>query len=90
MTKQRPQTAIYEKPVDEEAGELMTVAEYLGCVLMGGFIDYDGFGYAVKDGKVARTNLWGDNQKDAIDPIKPSKGVTCIPEDATHIIWFNR
>lgn len=42
------------------------------------FIDYDGFGHPVKDRKC--------------DPdiyIKPSKRHE-IPEDATHIVWYNR
>lgn len=44
----------------------------------GSFIDYDGFGYAVKDGK-ADTN----------SHIKPSRASDISP-DATHVVWFNR
>jgi hypothetical protein len=58
-------------------GDVMTVPEFLDNVEAGGFIDYDGSGYPMKDGKVA------------LHPIYPSI-VHLIPRDATHIIWFNR
>lgn len=54
-------------PRDED--DVYTVAE---------FIDYDGFGYPVKD-KLA----------DPYIEIKPSKR-KLIPKDATHIVWYNR
>lgn len=42
------------------------------------FIDEDGFGYPVKD-----------NMADPDIVVKPSK-LNRIPDDATHIVWFNR
>ncbi len=59
-------------------GDLMTVAEYLECVECGAFIDYDGFGYAVKDGMVDEETFMYPSQRHE------------LPEDATHILWFNR
>jgi hypothetical protein len=59
-------------------GDLMTVKEYLSNVKCGGFIDYDGFGQPAKDGKMADV------------AISPSSGSFDIPEDATHIVWYNR
>ena len=58
-------------------GDLMTVEEFKRRVESKFFIDYDGFGQAVKEGKV--------------DPvlIYPSQ-VDEIPEDATHIMWYNK
>jgi len=56
----------------------MTVAEFRIYVRSGAFIDYDGYGYPVKD-EMMNNSL----------PILPSK-VDDIPSDATHIIWFNR
>ena len=58
--------------------DVYTVEEFRDCVECGGFIDYDGFGHPVKDGK-ANEDIW----------VKPSK-VNQIPKDATHIVWYNR
>ena len=60
-------------------GDLMPVVEYLECVKEGLFIDYDGFGHPVKD-----------NKKDGEINIYPSDGALHIPDDATHIIWYNK
>lgn len=59
-------------------GDVMTVDEFKDCCDCGGFIDYDGFGYLVKDGKM----------NDEIE-ICPSKR-HLIPKSATHICWLNR
>jgi len=58
-------------------GDLMTVAEFRGTVECGGFIDYDGYGSPVKDGKQAGVSIYPSLQH-------------LIPTDATHIMWFNR
>jgi hypothetical protein len=63
-------------PDDED--DVYTVDEFKDCVEHGLFIDYDGFGYPVKDG-LADTGIY----------IIPSE-VDRIPEEATHIVWFNR
>ncbi len=42
------------------------------------FIDYDGHGYAAKNGKMNGKII-----------IKPSR-ISEIPPDATHVVWFNR
>lgn len=60
-------------------GDIMPVADYLKCVKNHFFIDYDGSGHPMKNGKINR----------GIDII-PSQGSSRIPEDATHIIWYNR
>lgn len=85
----RPTTAIYDEPLDED-DDLMTVEEYLGDVECGGFTDYDGYGKAVRNEKAARTCYWGEAKPGEIGRIFPSDGVSGIPEDATHIVWFNR
>lgn len=59
-------------------GELLTVLEFRESCEHGYFIDYDGSGHPVKDGKMARKVT-----------ILPSK-LDEIPKDATHIMWFNR
>lgn len=69
----------YERELKEfDYGDLMTVEEWKhGCEVGPMFIDYDGYGYAVKDDMVDTT------------PIAPSIRHK-MPEDATHIVWFNR
>jgi hypothetical protein len=59
--------------------DVYTVKEFLRNVEGRMFVDYDGFGYPVKD-KLA------DNKF----RISPSKCPDCIPIDATHIVWYNR
>lgn len=58
-------------------GELIDVKTFSADCCDYSLIDYDGHGHPVKDNKMS-------NQI-----IKPSKFVE-IPEDATHIMWFNK
>lgn len=58
-------------------GELIDVKTFSACCCDNNLIDYDGHGHPVKNNKMS-------NQI-----IKPSK-FTEIPEDATHIMWFNK
>jgi hypothetical protein len=64
----------YDTPLDN----LFTVEEFRDDVEDGGFIDYDGSGHPVKDGMMCATFC-----------VLPSE-VHLIPEDATHIQWYNR
>ncbi len=59
-------------------GDLMTVEEFREAVKIGAFTDYDGHGIAAKNGMCSRERH-----------IYPST-VDQIPEDATHIVWFNK
>lgn len=59
-------------------GDLMTVEEFKTNVDSGAFIDYDGYGYPVHEGKINPKII-----------IKPSM-VKSIPDLATHILWFNK
>jgi hypothetical protein len=59
-------------------GDLMTVKDFMDSCVIGAFIDYDGYGHPVKDGKMMGSVA-----------VLPSKRRE-IPEDATHIVWFNR
>ncbi len=58
--------------------DVYTIEEFRQLVESRVFIDYDGFGYPVRDG-LADPNIW----------VKPSR-VNEIPADATHIVWYNR
>ena len=67
----------YGRTLDTE-DDVYTVEEFLNCVTDGAFIDYDGFGFPVKD-KLADESI----------KIKPSR-VHEIPKGATHIVWYNK
>lgn len=66
----------YGGGLDED--DVYTVQEFKDCCEDGGFIDYDGYGHPVRD-----------NKSDNSIYIKPSE-LQNIPDDATHIVWFNR
>ena len=67
----------YTDEVPTSYGDLMTVEDFRGNCEGGGFIDYDGFGHPVKDGKASKQRIYPSERNQ-------------IPKDATHIIWFNR
>jgi hypothetical protein len=69
---------IWNKDIPDYA-DLIPVAEWLDAVAHAEFIDYDGHGHPVK----------GDKMDGGIF-IHPSRVSHAIPEDATHIAWFNR
>lgn len=62
----------------KEGDTLYTVEEFKLACEEGGFIDYDGFGFPVKDG-LEDNSIW----------VKPSR-LDLIPPDATYINWYNR
>lgn len=72
-----PSTPTYTHKLTKVSGDLLTREEWLGAVKVGGFVDYDGYGYAVKDGM-----FWPH-------AISPSTA-DVLPDDATHVVWFNR
>lgn len=77
---------MYSEPIKEGLGDLIPVEEFKDIVSWDGFIDDDGWGLAVKDGK---TQTWDLFNPDKDNRIWPST-VDLIPGDATHILWFNR
>lgn len=84
----RPKTADYSKQVEGDNGDLIPVADYLDMVRDGSLIDYDGMGDVVKDGRYAAAAY--NEATGWPDWIMPSDGDSLIPEDATHILWYNR
>jgi hypothetical protein len=58
--------------------DVYTIEEFKQCCACKAFIDYNGWGYPVKD-KMADENII----------ILPSK-LEQIPVDATHIVWYNK
>ena len=59
-------------------GDLMTLDDFQEMVDCGGFIDYDGYGNYVLNGKESNFITW------------PSKFKINRDNRFTHIIWFNR
>ena len=60
----------------DDVGEKMTIEEFINSVNAGAFTDYDGYALAYNE-KI----LYGKI-------ILPSNII--IPDDATHIVWFNK
>lgn len=58
--------------------DVYTIEEFVQACECGAFIDYDGWGYPVKN-----------NFADDSIVIQPSN-LSAIPKDATHIDWYNR
>lgn len=69
----------YELSDLSDYGDVMPLNEFIALVKNGMFIDYDGFGYYVKDGK--ETNI-------KIHPSDIEMGA--IRKEFSHIIWFNK
>lgn len=63
-------------PSDEE--DVYTIKEFKEYCDAGAFIDYDGWGYPVKDSMADRDIC-----------IQPSV-LHRIPRSATHIVWYNK
>jgi hypothetical protein len=62
----------------ENEDDVYTIEEFKALCDNNMFIDYDGYGYPVKD-----------SMADSSIIIIPSD-LRNIPKDATHIVWFNR
>lgn len=63
---------------DLDSGELLDVDEFVGMCITGHLIDYDGFGHLVFDDEI-------EDKKE----VSPSD-YDSIPEDVTHVLWYNR
>ena len=60
-------------------GDVMTLKHWLACVKSGGFVDYDGYGHYVRDGRESNIEVYpSDVSHDS------------IRDDFDTIIWFNR
>jgi hypothetical protein len=69
----------YELSELPKYGDVMSLKEFIECVKEGGFIDYDGYGHYVKDGK--ETNII----------IHPSDiGYKAVRKEFDTIVWYNR
>lgn len=64
---------------DVDNGDVMSLKEFISCCKSGGFIDYDGFGYYVKDGKEYNIEIYPSDVKH-----------NTIRKDFDTIVWFNR
>lgn len=71
-------TGTYGNATHPDEDDVYTIEEFKDFCSSGAFIDYDGFGYPVRDKKC-----------NPAVTIKPSR-LDDIPEDATHIVWYNR
>jgi hypothetical protein len=63
-----------------EYGCTYTVEKFREAVAAEALVDYNGFGYPIRDGLMS-----GQTAR-----IRPSNIAATIPPEATHIQWFNR
>ena len=73
---QPPKPAYREDPQEDD--DIYTIHDFKESVELGLFIDDDGFGHPMKDGKI--------NPDFNVQP----SAVENIPEDATHVVWYNK
>lgn len=68
-----------EMSPQDDIGDLMEISDFISCVEMGGFIDYDGFGYY--SNKTEQSNII----------ILPSDiRADIYRKDFSHVKWYNR
>jgi hypothetical protein len=60
-------------------GDVMSLADFIESVEDGGFIDYDGHGYYVKDDKASNIMIIPSDVK-----------FNSIRKDFDKVVWFNR
>ena len=73
---------LIKKPVYSKIsdfGDIMTLEHFKENVECGGFIDYDGYGHYVKDGKESNIEIYPSD-------VKAGK----VRENFDTIVWFNR
>lgn len=56
---------VYDKDIDNDFGDLMTVEVWEECVAGGCFCNYDGSGYWIKNGKASRDEVFSTPKLDA-------------------------
>ena len=61
-------------------GDVMSLKDFIGNVKCGGFIDYDGFGYYVKNGKESDIEIHPSDLKNGV----------IRDDEFTEMIWFNK
>lgn len=63
----------------DDIGDQMTLQQFIECVEGGGFIDYDGSGTYVKDGKLTNITILPSDIKHG-----------AIRKEFREIVWYNR
>lgn len=69
---------MYTNEIATDGCDLIPVNDFFQAVCSGLFVDGDGVGYPAREGKMDRSRH-----------ILPSS-VRAIPQDATHVAWFNK
>jgi hypothetical protein len=69
----------YELSELPDYGDVMSLEHFIECVDCGGFIDYDGYGHYVKDGKETNIEIYPSDVEYA-----------SIRLEFDTIIWYNR
>ena len=79
LDRERRMLMTPEFDVLPDYGDVMSLEHWLECVAEGGFIDYDGHGYYVRDGKESNIMLHPSDVKH-----------NSVRKDFDTIIWYNK
>lgn len=79
LNAEKRQIMPYKLSEISDYGDVMSLKEFVDCVKDGGFIDYDGYGYYVKDNKESNVMIIPSD-------IEKKR----VRKDFDKIIWFNR
>lgn len=69
---------MYDKHPDDLDDDVYEIKEFIQHCQHGDFIDYDGWGYPMKDDLIDKSRSYSPSQR------------RDIPKDATHFVWYNR
>jgi hypothetical protein len=79
LNRERRLIMPYELSDLPDYGDVMSLEHFIDCVKSGGFINYDGWGNYVIDGKKTNIDIYPSDVKN-----------DAIRKDFNTIIWFNR
>lgn len=79
LDRERRMIMPYELKELPDYGDVMSLKEFIACVNEGGFIDYDGHGYYVKDNKESNIMI-----------IPSDVDHNSVRTDFDTVVWFNR
>jgi hypothetical protein len=72
------QTPVFGEEPDADA-DVMSIKDFIDCCNDGGFIDYDGFGEYMKDGKLSDITIYPSDVTHNM-----------VRKDFDTIVWYNR
>jgi hypothetical protein len=79
LSREKRMMMPYKLSALSDFGDVMSLKQFIDCVNAGGFIDYDGYGYYVKDNQETNIIIYPSDIK-----------YKAIRKEFDTIVWFNR